>query len=181
LRKLLILTTLFIFIMSSVGLCAVPDTSFKLADIQVGYTYYNLKATSGGHDLGNTRFNEIYGTVSFLGLGAFATHFHSGNTFYTDCGLKANIFIPNIAVMLGNRHSSPDNNSLFYGLSVNQDLMDGFGVYGTYQNGRHFSDKNIGITYALSDNAKLNISWKNLDDKNGQDFKGFGTGITVNF
>ncbi|EGO65588.1 hypothetical protein [Acetonema longum] len=185
-RRLVCLTAILIAAMSSVGMCAVPDTNAGLWNIEVGYNYYSLDKTSNGHSQGNCDFNEIYGSAGIgLGLGAFINYAEGDDTAYTDYGLKTNLLLPSVAVMVGQRRMDPDNaasdNDLFCGIAVNQDLAGGFAVYGTYQKGNDFKDESLGVTYAINDNARLNFNWKNYDDNNGATYKGFGGGIFFNF
>ncbi|VBB07196.1 Hypothetical protein LUCI_2440 [Lucifera butyrica] len=180
-KKVIALTIIFIFAMSSLGMCAVPDPGAGIGSVQVGYNYYNLDKSAGG----TSGFNEIYGSVGLgLGYGAFISHAQSSETSYTDYGLKSSL-LPNIALLVGERHMATDNaasdNNLFYGVAVNQPLFAGIGVYGTYQNGRHFDDTVIGLTYDLNKNSQFDLSWKKYEDNNHATFKGIGAGINFKF
>ncbi|MBP2636474.1 MAG: hypothetical protein H6Q72_2381, partial [Firmicutes bacterium] len=148
-KKLIFLTLIFVFTMSSIGMCAVPDPNAGMGDIQFGYTYYNLKKTTGGIDQGKTGYNEIYGNVGLgFGYSAYISHFQSSGTSYTDLGLNTTPLLPNIALMVGQRQMESDNsdstNKLFCGASFKQYLAGGVAAYATYQKGMHFKDEVIG-------------------------------------
>lgn len=185
-KKVIGLTIIFVLAMSSLGMCAVPDPSAGLGDIQFGYNHYNLKKTAGGMDYGNNGFNEVYGSFGIgLGFGAFVNHAQSSATSYTDYGLKSSMLLPNIALMIGQRQMDTDNaasdNNLFFGAAVNQPLFAGVGAYGTYQKGTHFNDSTIGLTYNLSKSSQFNVSWKHYEDNNNMKFEGVGAGINIKF
>ncbi len=185
-KKAVLLTIIFVLMISSIGMCAVPDPNSGIGDVQLGYNYYDLKKTSGGIAQGKTGFNEIYGSVGIgFGYGAFVNHAQADKTSYTDFGLKTTILLPNVALMVGQRRMATDNaasdNNLFLGTSIKQDLVDGVAVYGTYQKGMHFRDEVIGLTYAMNENSQLNLSWKNYDDNNGATFQGLGAGVNLKF
>lgn len=181
-KKVVFLTMVFVLAMSAIGMCAVPDPNSGLADVQLGYNYYNLKKTSGGTDQGTKGFNEIYGSVGLgFGYGAFVNHAESSNTSYTDFGLKTTMVIPNVALIVGQRRMSTDNeasdNNLFYGATVKQAFPGGVAAYATYQKGSDFRDEVIGLTYSMDKNSQLNLSWKRYDDNNGATYKGIGGGV----
>ncbi len=181
-KKVVFLTMVFVLAMSAVGLCAVPDPNSGMADVQLGYNYYNLKNTSGGVSHGRTSFNEVYGSLGLgLGYGVFVNHAESTNTSYTDFGLKTTMVIPNVALMVGQRRMATDgqgsDNNLFYGATIKQALPGGIAAYATYQKGSDFRDEVVGLTYATSKNSQLDLSWKRYDDNNGATFKGIGGGI----
>lgn len=185
-KKLVFITMVFLIAMSSIALCAVPDPNSGIADIQLGYNYYDLKQTSGGIDQGKTGFNELYGTVGLgFGYGAFVNYGQADKTSYTDFGLKTTVLIPNVALMVGQRRMATDNaasdNNLFYGASIKQNLLGGVAAYATYQKGTHFRDEVIGLTYAMDKNSQMNLSWKNYDDNTGATFKGIGGGVNLKF
>lgn len=185
-KKAVLLTIIFVLMISSIGMCAVPDPNSEIGDVQLGYSYYDLKKTSGGNDQGKMGFNEIYGSVGLgFGYGAFVNHAQADKTSYTDFGLKTTILLPNVALMAGQRRMATDNeasdSNLFYGASIKQNLVDGVAAYGTYQKGMHFRDEVIGLTYAMNKNSQLNLSWKNYDDNNGATFKGIGGGVNFKF
>lgn len=181
-KKVILLTTVFVLVMSSIGLCAVPDSGAGIGNIQVGYNHYNLKKTSGGIDHGKSGFNEFYGSIGIgLGFGAFVNHAQSSKTSYTDYGLNSSLLLPNIKFMVGQRRMTTDNaasdNNLFFGVAAKQNLSAGVGVYATYQKGTHFKDQVIGLTYNMSKNSQLDLSWKNYEDNNDATFKGIGAGL----
>lgn len=185
-KKAVLLTLIFVLMISSIGMCAVPDPNSGIGDVQFGYNYYDLQKTSGGIDQGKMGFNELYGSVGIgFGYGAFVNHAQADKTSYTDFGLKTTVLIPNIALMVGQRHMATDNaasdNNLFYGASIKQDLVAGVAVYATYQKGMHFRDEVIGLTYDMNKNSQMNLSWKNYDDNNGATFKGIGGGVNFKF
>ena len=185
-KKLVFLTMVFVLSMSSIGMCAVPDPNSGMADVQLGYNYYDLKKTSGGIDQGKTGFNEFYGSVGIgFGYGAFVNHAQADRTSYTDFGIKTTLLIPNVALMVGQRRMATDgagsDSNLFYGVSAKQYLAGGVSVYGTYQKGMDFKDEVIGLTYAMNKNSQMNLSWKNYDDNNGMTFKGIGGGVNFKF
>jgi hypothetical protein len=185
-KKLVFLTMVFVLVMSSIGMCAVPDPNSGIGDVQLGYNYYDLNKTSGGIDQGKTGFNELYGSVGIgFGYGAFVNHAQADKTSYTDFGLKTTVLIPNVALMVGQRRMATDNaasdNNLFYGASIKQNLVAGVAAYATYQKGTHFRDEVIGLTYAMDKNSQINLSWKNYDDNNGATFKGIGGGVNFKF
>jgi hypothetical protein len=181
-KKVVFLTMVFVLAMSAIGMCAVPDPNSGLADVQLGYNYYNLKSTSSGIDHGKVGFNEIYGSVGLgFGYGAFVNHAQADHTSYTDFGLKTTMVIPNVALIIGQRRMATDNeasdNSLFYGATIKQALVGGVAAYATYQKGTDFRDEVIGLTYSMDKNSQLNLSWKRYDDNNGATFKGIGGGV----
>lgn len=185
-KRLVFLTMVFVLVMSSIGMCAVPDPNSGIGDVQLGYNYYGLNKTFGGIDQGRTGFNELYGTVGIgFGYGGFVTHAQADKTSYTDFGLKTTMLIPNVALMFGQRRMETDNqasdSNLFFGASVKQNLIAGVSVYATYQKGLKFKDEVIGITYAMDKNSQMNLSWKDYDDNNGAKFKGIGGGVNFKF
>lgn len=184
-KRVVLLTMVLVFALSSVGMCAVPDPGAGIADIQMGYNYYRLNKTAGDNDLGQNGLNEFYGSAGLgFGYGVFANRATAGSTSYTDFGVKSTMLIPNIALMVGQRRmaaNDQDNSSLFFGASAKQQLVGGVAVYGTYQKGTKFTDEVIGLTYAISPNSQLNLSWKLYDDQNGATFKGAGGGINFRF
>jgi hypothetical protein len=185
-KKVVLLTMVAVLAMSSIGMCAVPDPNSGIADVQMGYNYYNLKRTAGGISQGRASFNEVYGSIGLgFGYGAFVNHAQADNTSYTDFGIKTTMLIPNVALIAGQRRMATDNeasnNSLFYGATLKQALLGGVGVYGTYQKGTKFRDEVIGLTYDMDKNCQLNVSWKQYDDNNGKTFKGLGGGVNVKF
>ncbi|TWH45047.1 hypothetical protein [Sporomusa sp. KB1] len=184
-KKLIFLTLIFVFVMSSIGMCAVPDPNTGMGDIQFGYNYYNLKKTTSGIDQGNTGFNEIYGSIGIgFGYGVYINHLQADGTSYTDFGLNTTPLLPNISLMVGQRQMKSDNadsaNKLFCGASIKQDLAVGVAAYATYQKGTQFKDEVIGFTYDM-ENIQMNLSWKNYDDNNGTTFKGIGGGVNFQF
>ena len=186
-KKVVFLTMVSVIVMSSIGLCAVPDPNSGLADAQLGYNYYNLKETaSNGTNQGKTGFNEFYGSVGLgFGYGAFVNHAQADTTSYTDFGLKTTVLIPNVALMVGQRRMATDNqesdNNLFYGATVKQAFPGGVAAYATYQKGTHFKDEVVGLTYAMNQNTQANLSWKNYDTNTGANFKGIGGGVNFKF
>ncbi len=185
-KRLAVLTMIFVLAISSIGMCAVPDPNSGIGDVQLGYNYYDLKKSSGGIDHGSAGFNEFYGSVGLgLGYGAFINHAQGDNSSYTDFGLKTTVLLPNVALMVGQRRMATDNaasdNNLFFGASIKQDLVAGVAAYATYQKGTHFRDEVIGLTYAMNKNSQVNLSWKNYDDNNGATFKGIGAGVNFKF
>lgn len=183
-KKLIGLTMAFVFLLSSIGLAAVPDPSAGIGDIQMGYNYYGLNKTSGGIDQGRTGLNELYGTVGIgFGYGGFVTHAEAGNTSYTDFGLKTTMLIPNVALTFGQRRMETDgqnDSNLFFGASVRQSLPAGVSVYASYQKGLKFKDQAVGITYAMDKNSQLNLNWKDYNH-NGTQFRGIGGGVNFKF
>jgi len=185
-KKLVFLTMVFILAISSVGMCAVPDPNAGFADVQVGYNYYDLQKSSGSTDLNKMGFNEVSGSVGIgLGFGAFVNYAQASTSSYTDFGIKSSMLIPNVALMAGQRRMATDNapsdNNLFVGAEIKQELIDGIGVYGTYQKGTDFRDEVLGVTYSMGKNAEFNVNWKNYDDNNGMTFKGLGGGLNIKF
>jgi len=185
-KKVLFLTMVSVLAMSSIGLCAVPDPNSGLADVQLGYNYYDLKQTSGGVNQGKTGFNEFYGSVGLgFGYGAFVNHAEADKTSYTDFGLKTTVLLPNVALMVGQRRMATDgqesDNNLFYGATVKQSFPGGVAAYATYQKGTNFKDEVIGLTYAMNPNTQANLSWKNYDSNTGANFKGIGGGVNFKF
>ena len=186
-KKVVFLTMVSVVVMSSIGLCAVPDPNSGLADVQLGYNYYGLKETSPqGANLGTTGFNELYGSVGLgFGYGAFVNRAQADTTSYTDFGLKTTVLIPNVSLMVGQRRMATDNgpsdNNLFYGATVKQAFPGGVAVYGTYQKGTNFRDEVVGLTYAMNQNTEANLSWKNYDSNTGANFKGIGGGVNFKF
>ena len=185
-KKVVLLTMVSVLAMSSIGMCAVPDPNSGIADVQLGYNYYNLKETSGGINHGKTGFNEFYGSVGIgFGYGAFVNHAQADKTSYTDVGIKTTVLIPNVALMVGQRRMETDggnsDSNFFYGASAKQYIASGVSVYGTYQKGKDFKDEVIGLTYAMDKNSQMNLSWKNYDDNNGANFKGIGGGVNFKF
>jgi hypothetical protein len=181
-KKVVFLTMVFVLAISAIGMCAVPDPNSGLADVQLGYNYYNLKKTSNGIDHGKVGFNEFYGSVGLgLGYGVFVNHAQADHTSYTDFGLKTTMVIPNVALIVGQRRMATDNeasdNNLFYGATVKQALVGGVAAYATYQKGTNFRDEVIGLTYSMDKNSQLDLSWKRYDDNNGATFKGIGGGV----
>lgn len=180
-KKVVLLTMILVLAMSAVGMCAVPDPNSGIADVQLGYNYYNLKA-SGANAHGTEGFNEFYGSVGLgLGYGVFVNHAESSNTSYTDYGLKTTMVIPNVALIVGQRRMAADNldsdNTFFYGATIKQAFPGGVAAYATYQKGSDFRDEVVGLTYAMDKNSQLNLSWKRYDDNNGRTFKGIGGGV----
>lgn len=185
-KRLVLLTMVFILVMSSIGMCAVPDPNSGIADVQLGYNYYDLNKTSDGIDQGKKGFNELYGSVGIgFGYGVFANYAQADKTSYTDFGLKTTMLIPNVALMVGQRRMATNNqasdNNLFFGASIKQNLVAGVAVYATYQKGMQFRDEVIGLTYAMNKNSQMNLSWKDYDDNNGAKFKGIGGGVNFKF
>ena len=185
-KKLVVLTMTFVLGLSSIALCAVPDPNSGIADVQLGYNYYDLQNKSGGVDHGKTGFNEIYGSVGLgFGYGAFVNHAQADHTSYTDFGLKTTVLLPNVALMVGQRRMATDgqesDNNMFYGASVKQPLAGGVAAYATYQKGSNFRDEVVGLTYDMNPNTQANLSWKNYDSNTGANFKGIGGGVNFKF
>lgn len=185
-KKIVLLTMALVVVMSSVGLCAVPDPGAGIGDIQIGYNHYELKKTFEGRSHGTKGFDEFYGSVGLgFGYGVFVNRAQSSHSSYTDYGLKNSLLLPNIALMVGQRRMTTDNadddNNLFFGAAFKQSLVGGLGVYATYQKGTHFRDEVVGLTYDMNKNSQLNVSWKNYDDNNDAKFKGFGAGVNFKF
>lgn len=185
-KKLVFLTMIFVLAMSSIGMCAVPDTNSGIGSIQLGYNYYNLDKTSSGIDQGKKGLSEIYGSVGIgFGYGVFVNHAQVDKTKYTDFGLKIGTLLPSVAFTLGQRQMATDNadskNDLFFGAAINQSLPFGVAAYATYQKGAHFKDQVIGITYDMTSNSQINVSWKDYEDNNNATFKGFGAGVNLKF
>lgn len=183
-KRLIVLTMAFVFLLSSVSLAAVPDPSAGLGDFQMGYNYYGMHKTSGGVDQGRTGLNELYGTFGIgFGYGGFVTHAEASHASYTDFGLKSTMLIPNVALMVGQRRMETDgrnDNNLFFGAAVRQGLPAGISVYASYQKGLKFKDQAIGVTYAMDKNSEMNLSWKDYDH-NGTQFRGIGGGVNFKF
>jgi hypothetical protein len=104
---------------------------------------------------------------------------------YTDFGLSIKPLIPNFALLVGQRRMEYDyadnENELFYGASFKQELPGGIAAYATYQKGSHFKDTVVGVTYDMSDNIQLGLSWKKLDDTHDTTYKGIGGGLNFKF
>lgn len=185
-KKVAFLTMIFILVMSSIALCAVPDPTSGLGNIQLGYNYYGLNKTSGGIDQGRAGFNELYGTVGIgLGYGGFLNYAKADKTSYTDFGFKTSLLIPNIALLFGQRQMETNgqagDSSLFFGASFKQGLIAGISVYATYQKGFHFRDEVVGVTYDMGKHSQVSLSWKDYNDNNNNKFRGVGGGVNIRF
>ena len=185
-KKSMFLAIVFLVLMSSGGICAVPDPSTGIGDFQFGYNYYNLKKMTGGVEQGNNGFNELFGSFGIgFGYGVFINQIQAGGESYTDVGLKTVPLLPNASLMLGQRRLHSDTadsgTSFFGGVSVKQDLAAGVGIYASYQKGTHFYDKALGLTYDLENNVNVNLGWRKLNDLNGTTFEGFGSGVYFKF
>lgn len=203
--KKALLTTLLSLAFASTAFAATPATDVASGQIGLGYTNYNFKTTGNLlGDLGSFKTNDYqaaYGLSSKLALtGDYMnsekrSFYNSYYGYYTDLnysstklGLQYKL-TDNLALSAGTvkaefsslQHAN-STDEVFGGISYNTALTKNLDGYASYLKSKNVTDSKVGLQYAVSSNASVDVNYHDYQDGNsGITAKGMGFGVNYKF